>query len=296
MSRRAVLAAVIAGAAATVTACAAPARGPAPVPTPAPAARRPLPTAAPAPVAVPSPPAEPTAGPAQVAAEFAGRTSSAWGMALPGIHSTLHTPADAEGRACVAWTFDACGGASGDGVDHALLDALREAEAPATLFLNARWIERHSSLAAELAADPLFLLANHGTAHLPLSVDGAQAYGITGTASVDAAVAEVWGNHQLLTELIGSPPRYFRSGTAHYDDVAVELVHALGERPIGFTVNGDGGATYGATTVHAEFLGAEPGGIVLVHMNRPDSGTAAGVRLAVADVRARGIRLVHVDC
>jgi peptidoglycan/xylan/chitin deacetylase (PgdA/CDA1 family) len=247
-------------------------------------------------VAVAPQPAVPTADPARVAAEFAGRTPSVWGMALPGIHSTLPAPHDAEGRACVAWTFDACGGASGGGIDHALLDALREAGAPATLFLNARWVEQHPSLAAELAADPLFLLANHGTAHLPLSVDGASAYDIAGTASVDAAIAEVWGNHQLLTELTGEPPRYFRSGTAHYDDVAVELVHALGELPIGFTVNGDGGATYGASTVHAEFLGAAPGGIVLAHMNRPESGTAAGVRLALADARARGIRLVHVDC
>jgi hypothetical protein len=65
-----------------------------------------------------------------------------------------------------------------------------------------------------------------------------------------------------------------RSGTAHYDDVAVRIVHDLGELPIGFTVNGDGGATFSASTVHEEFLRVDAGGTILVHMNQPDSGTA----------------------
>src|SRR6478735_3937993 len=120
------LAAAVAGAAMTLAACAGSVHRPAP-PQPVPPLPRPRPTAAPPPVAVAPQPAVPTADPARVAAEFAGRTPSVWGTALPGIHSTLPAPHDAEGRACVAWTFDACGGASGGGIDHALLDALREA-------------------------------------------------------------------------------------------------------------------------------------------------------------------------
>ncbi len=204
-------------------------------------------------------------------------------------------PFEPDGRPRVAWTFDACGGSGGDGVDHALLDGLRGAGVPATLFLNARWVERHPALTSELAAEPLFVLANHGTRHLPLSVDGADAYGIRGTTSVDEAVAEVWGNHELLAGVTGAPPRYFRSGTAHYDDVSVQIVHDLGELPIGFTVNGDGGATYDAATVHAEFMSAGPGDIVIAHLNQPGSGTAQGAIRAATDLRAHGVSLVHLD-
>jgi peptidoglycan/xylan/chitin deacetylase (PgdA/CDA1 family) len=39
---------------------------------------------------------------------------------------------------------------------------------PATLFVNARWIEANPRQFRQLAADPLFEIANHGTEHRPL--------------------------------------------------------------------------------------------------------------------------------
>lgn len=254
-------------------------------PSPIPATPTPTPTPTPAPVI----------DPAAIATRFAGVAPTRWGMDLPGISTHLVAPMAANGAARVALTFDACGGGGGSGIDHELLDALRRESIAATLFLNARWIEAHHALAAELAADPLFLLANHGTSHRPLAVDGRAAYGIAGTASAAAAVDEVWGNHVVLTELTGVPPRYFRAGTAHYDDVAVQIVHALGEIPIGFSVNGDGGASYGAGTVRSEFGRASAGGIVLAHMNQPHGGTHPGALDAARDLRAHGVEFVHVD-
>ncbi|MEV4775144.1 polysaccharide deacetylase family protein [Microbacterium sp. LWH12-1.2] len=254
----------------------------------------PMPTRMPMPVSTPTPtPVLPD--PITIAARHHGVVPSAWGTHLPGVVSELVNPTDEHGAARVALTFDACGGSGGSNVDHALIDGLRAATVPATLFLNQRWVETHAELAAELAADPLFLLANHGTGHHPLSVTGAAAYGIPGTGSAAGAVDEVWSNHQVLTELVGHPPRYFRAGTAHYDDVAVRIVHELGEIPIGFTVNGDGGASYSASAVRHEFGRAAAGSIVLAHMNRPDGGTAAGALAAISDLRAHGVRFVHVD-
>lgn len=51
------------------------------------------------------------------------------------------------------------------------------------------------------------------------------------------------GNHRYLSELLGTPPRYFRTGTAYYDEVAIEIVRELGEIPIGFDINADAGTT-----------------------------------------------------
>ncbi|VXB35080.1 hypothetical protein ARTHRO9V_150011 [Arthrobacter sp. 9V] len=86
-----------------------------------------------------------------------------------------------------------------------------------------------------MAADPLFELANHGTAHLPLSVNGRAAYGIQGTATIAAAYDELMGNQGILQELTGHPARFFRPGTAYYDDVAVEMTRKLGILPVNFT-------------------------------------------------------------
>ncbi|RPE36407.1 peptidoglycan/xylan/chitin deacetylase (PgdA/CDA1 family) [Kitasatospora cineracea] len=263
VGRRTVLAAALGLAAA---ACAAPAARRVPDSPSAPGA----PSAPPAPSRSPSPvrpPVQPDRE--QVLARYAGRVPQQWGTDLPGVVATV--PGGA-----LALTFDACGGPGGDGYDAALIGTLRRLAVPATLFLNARWVDANPGPFAELAADPLFELGNHGTAHRPLSVTGRSAYGITGTADPAAAYEEVAGNRAKLTALLGRAPGWFRSGTAHYDEVAVALVGESGERVAGFAVNGDGGATFTPGQVAATVAAAPPGSIVISHFNHPDAGTGAG--------------------
>lgn len=229
-----------------------------------------------------------------VAAAHRGLVPSEWGLDVSGVHSRL-ADAGAPGAPTLALTLDGCGGPGGDAADVALLDALLTRGVPATVFVNLRWVEANRRLVDELAADPLVELANHGTRHLPLSVTGRSAYGIAGTVDVDDAVAEVWEAHEALTGLAGAPPRWFRSGTAHYDEVGASIALGLGERPVGFTTNGDAGATAPASVVEAEMLAAPPGGIVIAHCNRPGSGTAPGVAAAVDRLLASGTRFVTLS-
>ena len=214
-------------------------------------------------------------------------------MHLPGIVAEWEEPSTADGRARIALTFDACGGKHGSGFDERLISGLVDRGVPATLFVNLRWIEANPDVVKDLLTEPRFELGNHGTRHIPLSVTGREAYGIAGSASASEAVAEVWECHQRLAELLGAPPRFFRSGTAHYDDVGVAIATALGGTPLGFSLNGDAGATFPAATVRSEVRSARPGGIVIAHFNRPDSGTAKGMLAAVDDLMAEGVEFVH---
>ncbi|NWL10238.1 polysaccharide deacetylase [Paenarthrobacter nitroguajacolicus] len=223
----------------------------------------------------------------QIVAEFAGRQPKEWGLHVTGVvnNSRSHH---------VALTFDACGGPGGTGCDHALLNTLRRHKVPATLFVNSRWLHANPSLSAELALDPLFELANHGTAHLPLSVNGRAAYGIHGTATVAAAYDELMGNQAILQEISGQVPQFFRPGTAFYDDVAVEVTRRLGMLPVNFTVNGDGGATFSAATVAAEVGRVAPGDIVISHFNRPAAGTAGGYARALPQLLDQGVTFTRL--
>ena len=226
---------------------------------------------------------------AEIESRYAAIAPQAWGLDVPGVVTRLQ----GAGKA-VALTFDACGGPGGHGYDAALIGFLRQEQIPATLFLNARWIDANPGVFGDLAADPLFDIANHGTRHLPLSVRGRSAYGIRGTVDVGDVYDEVDGNARKLLGLVGHPVRFFRSGTAHYDDVATRIVRDLGEQVIGFEVNGDGGATFTPRQVAEALHTVRPGSIVISHMNHPEHGTAAGMRASLPALKGVGYRFVHV--
>jgi peptidoglycan/xylan/chitin deacetylase (PgdA/CDA1 family) len=244
------------------------------------------PTGAPVPTDSPAPD-----GPsrAEIVARYGSLRPSAWGLQLPGMTGTIPGTGPR-----LALTFDACGGPGGAGYDAALIGMLRQHSVPATLFLNERWIAANRQTAAELIADPLFEIGNHGTQHRPLSTTGRSAYGIAGTRDAGEVYDEVAGNRALLTTLTGRPPRYFRSGTAYCDDLAVRIVHDLGETPASFAVNGDGGATFTKEQVASTLLAAPPGAVVIAHMNHPTHGTAGGVAIALPRLLARGVTFAHL--
>jgi peptidoglycan/xylan/chitin deacetylase (PgdA/CDA1 family) len=226
---------------------------------------------------------------AEIESRYAAIAPRAWGLEVPGVITRL----SGAGRA-IALTFDACGGPGGHGYDAALIALLRRQQVPATLFVNARWIDANPAVFADLAADPLFDIGNHGTRHLPLSVRGRSAYGIRGTGNVGEVFDEVDGNAGRLLGLLGHPAGLFRSGTAFYDDVATRVVRDLGERVVGFEVNGDGGATFSPRQVARALGTVRPGSIVIAHLNHPGHGTEAGLRAALPALRGAGYRFVQV--
>ncbi len=223
-------------------------------------------------------------GAPEIDPELADAQPQEWGEQVTGVRTRLATD-----EPTVALTFDACGGGAGNGYDAALIEHLRDLAVPATLFLNARWIEANRATARELARDELFELANHGTGHRPISVTGREAYGIAGTTSASGVVDEVMGCQQVLEDLTGIAPRHFRAGTAYGDEVAVAIVQQLGLEVVNFDVLGDAGATFSAAEVERALLDCRPGSIALLHMNAPGGGTAAGVAAAIGRLRERGL-------
>ncbi len=255
-----------------------------------PAASPVLPSASPVPPPSTAPPPAPSAAPSSARAlptrtdivdAFSGQVPGQWGLEVDGVVLRSEAPG-------VCLTFDACGGRHGSGVDEELIAALKDTNTPATLFLNARWIQANPQTTQDLLASPLFELANHGTAHIPLSVSGRSAYGIAGTGSVGEVYDEVAENQSLMTSLLGAPPRFFRSGTAHLDDVAAGVVLAMGLVPVNFDINADGGATFTARQVRVATANAGAGSICIGHFNKPGSGTAAGIAATIEALSARG--------
>jgi peptidoglycan/xylan/chitin deacetylase (PgdA/CDA1 family) len=221
---------------------------------------------------------------------YSAKIPRQWGENVSGVRTRLAT-----NEKVIALTLDACGSAKGKGVDAKLMDFLVEEQIPATLFINARWIDANPELFRRLAANPLFEIANHGQRHKPASVTGRSVYGITGTRDVSELVEEIELNARKIEAVSGVRPKLYRSGTAYYDEVSVEVSRFLKHEVAGYSVLGDAGATFTAVQVKAALLKSTPGDIILCHMNHPESGTGAGIIAAVPELRARGLRFVRMS-
>jgi peptidoglycan/xylan/chitin deacetylase (PgdA/CDA1 family) len=255
----------------------------------APAAQVPAPAA----LKTPTPPAAPVPAPStkqRLIAAYKNQAPKDWGETVAGIKTHLDTT-----DKVIALTFDACGGPKGSKIDTVLIEFLQAEKIPATLFISGSWINANPAEFKKLAADPLFEIGNHGLAHKPCSVNGKSAYGIKGTASVGELVDEIEKNGKKIEAATGRKPNLYRPGTAYCDEVAVKVAGELGYEVVNYNILGDAGATWPREKVREALLKAEPGAIVIMHMNQPRSQTAAGLKEAVPLLREKGFRLVKLS-
>ena len=214
-----------------------------------------------------------------------------WGFDAKGVIKTFKT-----NDKVVALTLDACGGSiKSSGYDKDLIGFLVANHIPATLFINSRWIDSNPKLFDELSKNPLFEIENHGTRHMPLSLNGLSAYNIAGTKNADEVKEEVLGNHEKVKLLIGRSMKFFRAGTAHYDDESVQIVESLGYKIVGFNINADAGATYNAVQIQKEMAKVSKGDIIIAHMNHPESHNAQGLSKAIIKLQRDGWKFVTLQ-
>lgn len=222
--------------------------------------------------------------------KYQSKIPKQWGEKVTGVKNQLLTK-----EKVVALSFDACGVNSGMGFDAKLINYLKKQKISATLFINSHWIDGNKKTFIELAKDPLFEIENHGTQHLPLSITGRKAYGIKGTKNVREVIDEIMTNQRKIKNITGRTPKFFRSGTAFYDDIAVKIANDLGLTVVGFTVLGDAGATFTTKQVVRAYISTKPGSIILSHMNQPKSSTAEGVIKAITILKKEGYQFVKLE-
>lgn len=222
--------------------------------------------------------------------KYAGQKSKLWGEKIPGVITGFNTHVKV-----IALTFDACGGPKGSGYDAEIIYYLRQHNIPATLFINARWIDANYYRFMALSKLPLFEIENHGYLHKPLSVIGRSAWGIKGTASPGEVVDEVYMNKLKIAKLTGRTPKFFRPGTAYFDEVAVKIVYKLGQKPVNYNILGDAGATFNRQQVKNALLSSKPGSIVIMHLNQPKAQTFEGMKDAIPILQKQGYKFVKLE-
>jgi len=225
-----------------------------------------------------------------IATKFKDQIPTQWGENVTGVKTQFKT-----NEKVIAITMDACGSPDGMDYDKKLISYLEKENIPATLFINARWIDKNLQTFKNLAANPLFEIGNHGYEHKPASVNGKSIYGLTGTANVEELVDEIELNARKIESITSKRPKYYRSGTAYYDEVAVKVANKLNHQVIGFSILGDAGATFTAQKVENAFMEAKKGEIVIVHFNHPASQTREGMINALTKLKEKGFKFVKLS-
>ena len=207
-------------------------------------------------------------------------------------HRLPPEPGATAGAARVALTLDACMGAT----DRALLEFLVRERIATTVFVTARWLAGNAQALRTLRAHPeLFELHNHGERHVP-AVIGTQrlVYGLPGMADLEALRREVREGARAVEAATGRAPAWYRGATARYDEQALQELARLQVRIAGFSLNADAGGTLGAAEVAARVGRSRDGEVILAHLNRPASGTGAGLEQALPQLRRQGFTFVHL--
>jgi peptidoglycan/xylan/chitin deacetylase (PgdA/CDA1 family) len=209
------------------------------------------------------------------------------------IEPALRLPRSEEtGKMRVALTFDACMGEA----DQRILSVLITENIPATIFVTARWLRHNPQTVAILRAHPeQFELENHGENHVPAVDVPVLIYGIAAAGSPQAVEQEVAGGASAMQAAGFAAPHWFRGSTAKYDASAMDLIHAMGFRIAGYSVNGDGGSLLGAALAEKRIAAARDGDVVLAHINQPTHAAGEGVARGILALKRRGVTLVRLS-
>ena len=204
------------------------------------------------------------------------------------------------GEKLVALTFDLCE-TSGEiaGYDGAIVEELRKRRIPTTFFVGGHWSLTHPGRFGEIAADPLFEIANHTWSHANLRTVDADRLKTEVLAPEAAFHAAVAGPICPRPDAVAPTRRstLFRFPFGACDARSMAAVNDAGMAAIQWDVStGDPSPLMGANAILEETLrGVRPGSIVLAHANGRGFHTGEALPRLVDALEKRGYRFVTVS-
>jgi peptidoglycan/xylan/chitin deacetylase (PgdA/CDA1 family) len=208
------------------------------------------------------------------------------------IEYHMHMPASDGGAKRVALTFDACMGK----VDDRILNALVDNNIKATVFVTARWMKYNARAIAVFKGHPdLFEIEDHGAQHVPAVDEVKDVFGLKSAGSADAVAAEVEDGAAAVQSTFGHWPQWYRGAAAIYTNSSMDLVKSLDFKLGGFSMSGDGGASWTASHAQKAIAAAKDGDVIIAHINQPTKPAGAGVVEGILRLKELGFNFVTLD-
>jgi peptidoglycan-N-acetylglucosamine deacetylase len=175
-----------------------------------------------------------------------------------------------------------------------VIEALKQLQAPATLFLTGLWIETYPEATKQLAADPLFELGNHSYSH---GAFHSPCYSLFPIPESKQA-GEVQKTDDLLKQYAVSYKKYFRFPGLCFDAQAMKTVEEQGYTVIGGDVDGADAFEKSPKWVASDVVShVRPGSIVVLHMHGGPNApaTAGALPDIITKLRSEGYTFVKVS-
>ena len=186
----------------------------------------------------------------------------------------------------IALTFDACSTRDVSKYDERVTQELIAAQAPATIFLGGSWVVEEKAIVKQLAANPLFELGNHSYTHPHMAA-------ITDEIRIRRELQRTQAEIHRVT---GLTPRLFRPPYGEYNARLVGIAAELGLTTVEYDL-ASGDPDQHATKerlIHWVLEKAQPGSIIVMHINHRRFHTAEALPAIIAGLRSRGFELVTV--
>lgn len=186
----------------------------------------------------------------------------------------------------IALTFDACSTRDVSKYDERVTQELIAAHVPATIFLGGSWAVEEKAIVKQLGANPLFELGNHSYTHPHMAA----------IADEVRIRRELQRTQAEIHRLTGATPTLFRPPYGEYNARLVSIAAELGLTTVEYDL-ASGDPDLHSTKerlIHWVLEKAEPGSIVVMHINHRRFHTAEALPAIIAGLRSRGFELVTV--
>lgn len=180
-------------------------------------------------------------------------------------------------------------------VNTPLFNYLRESKTPSTVFVTGLWAKEYPDEVRKLGADPTVTVANHSWDHLAWTDD---CYGLPSVTGAEAKTSQVRKTADLLHELTGKYPRYFRFPGLCHTQQDVKIVSNQGETVVDWDVNvSDAFAKDGDLVAAALAKQAQPGTIFVFHANGAPNApeTLAIIKKLLPALKNKGLSPVTLE-
>lgn len=182
----------------------------------------------------------------------------------------------------IALTFDACETRTPSFLDQRIVAYLLEEGVPFTVFVSGKFAKHNADALRALVQNPIVELENHSMNHRQ-HMEGLEK---------NEVIREVVECEQLLTDITGRTPFFFRFPAGNYDQRTLRIIEGLGYQVVHWTfASGDPDKRITPKRLSTWILGrARPGNILIFHINGRGYSTGEALPKIVQELRQRGYR------